>query len=195
MSTLATLLSSKVKAQVFRLLFDGTGARLHVRDLERRSGLAIGTVRQELKRLKDLDLVEAQVDGNRTYYRANQRHPLYPDICNIVRKTSGLVDVLRPALLHDHIQIAFIFGSVAREEEQAHSDIDLMVIGSIGLRELSKCLGGIANQIGREINPHVMTADEFRRREKEGEHFLSSVLASPRLYVIGDDDELETVGK
>jgi len=194
MSTLSKLLSSRVKAQVFRLLFDGTDARIHVRELERRSGLALGTVRQELKRLASLDLVEAHVDGNRTYYSANKQHPLYPDICNIVVKTSGMVDVLRAALRHDQICIAFVFGSVGRSEEKAHSDIDLMVIGSIGLRHLSQCLTGVANKLGREINPHVLTVDEFKRRKKTGEHFLSSVLASPRLYVIGNEYELEAMG-
>ena len=194
MSTLERLLSSKVKAQVFRLLFDGTGPQVHVRELERRSGLALGTVRQELKRLSSLDLLEVEADGNRTYYRANQQHPLYSDICNIVLKTSGLVDVLRGAIQHDQIRIAFVFGSTGRDEEKAHSDIDLMVIGSISLRQLSKCLSGIADKLGREINPHVLTVEEFGQRKKKREHFLSSVLASPRLYVIGNDHELETMG-
>ena len=194
MNTLVKLLSSRVKAQVFRLLFDGSGARIHVRDLERRSGLSVGTVRQELKRMTELDLVLAEVDGNRTYYTANQQHPLYPDICNLVMKTSGLADVLREALRHDQIQIAFVFGSVGRSEEQAHSDIDLLVIGSISLRQLSKCLSGLALQLGREINPHIFTVEEFKRRKKDRDHFLSSVLASPRIYVIGNEYELETMG-
>lgn len=194
MSTLEKLLSSKVKAQLFRILFDGVGSQVHVRELERRSGLAVSTVRQELKRLSSLDLLEALADGNRTYYRANKQHPLYSDICNIVLKTSGLVDVLREALGHDQIRIAFVFGSTGREEEKACSDIDLMVIGSISLRHLSKCLSGVAERLGREINPHVLTVEEFGRRKRKRDHFLSSVLSSPRLYVIGNNHELEAMG-
>ena len=194
MSALAKILSSRVKAEVFRLLFGVGVQRLHLREIERRSGLAVGTVRQELKRLAQLGLVDEQPDGNRTYYSANRQHPLYPDIHNIVLKTSGMVDVLRDALQGEPIDVAFVFGSIARGEEQPHSDIDLMVIGSIGLRQLSRCLTGVSEMLGREINPHILTAEEFRARKLAGDHFLSSVLATPRLFMIGCEHELETMG-
>ena len=93
------------------------------------------TVRQELKKLTRLGVVEARRDGNRTYYRASDAHPLYPDICNLMLKTSGLTDVLRAALGGAaDIELAVVFGSVASAGAKAHSDIDLMVIGTIGLR-------------------------------------------------------------
>ncbi len=113
MNTLVELLSSRVKAETFRLLFGTTGREFHVREIERQSGLADATVRQELKRLARLGVVESRRDGNRTYYRANTQHPLYPDIHNLVIKTSGLVDVLREALTDRGIRVAFVFGSVA----------------------------------------------------------------------------------
>ncbi|MGB8354356.1 MAG: nucleotidyltransferase domain-containing protein [Chthoniobacteraceae bacterium] len=194
MNTLAELLSSKVKAEIFRLLFGMEARQLHVRELERQSGLTIGTVQQELKRLSGLGIIEARVDGNRRYYGANQQHPLYPDIRNIVLKTSGLVDVLRPALAHKGIHIAFVFGSIGRNEEKAHSDIDLMVIGDIGLRQLVKHLAGMAARLGREINPMVLSVAEFKRRKNTLDHFLVSALATPRLYIVGNDHELEAMG-
>ena len=98
MNTLADLLSSRVKAEVFRLLFGTVDQELHVREIERRSGLADATVRQELKRLTRLGVIELRRDGNRTYYHASTSHPLYSDIRNMVLKTSGLVDVLRKRL-------------------------------------------------------------------------------------------------
>ena len=195
MSTLADILSSRVKAEVFRLLFGIDGAPLHLREIERQSGLAVGTVRQELQRLASLGLVEKRADGNRRLYTANRHHPLFPDIRNLVLKTSGLADVLRSVLAPERgIRLAFVFGSLARGDEQAHSDIDLMVIGSIGLRALTRRLSGMATTLGRELNPHVFTVDEFVRRKKARDHFLSTVLAERRIFIIGNDHELETVG-
>jgi uncharacterized protein len=196
MSTLADILSSRVKAEVFRLLFGLESAPLHLREIERRSGLALGTVRQELQNLTALDLVETRVDGNRRLYTANPQHPLYPDIRNLVLKTSGLADTLREALVAERaIRLAFVFGSIASNEERAHSDIDLMVIGSIGLRALTRLLSGVSAKIGRELNPHVFTAEEFGRRRGARDHFLTTVLDAPRIFIIGNEHELEQLGE
>jgi DNA-binding transcriptional ArsR family regulator len=194
MNILVELLSSRVKAEIFRLLF-GVGAHeLHVREIERQSGLADATVRQELKRLLRLGIVAARPDGNRIYYRANTVHPLYTDIRNLVLKTSGLVEALRQALDSPEISLAFVFGSVAAGAEQAESDIDLIVIGSLSLRQLGKLLSGIAARVGREINPHVFTVEEFSRRRRARDHFISAVLAAPKLFVKGSEDELTAMG-
>jgi predicted nucleotidyltransferase len=195
MNTLAELLSSRVKAEVFRLLFGPADGELHVREIERRSGLADATVRQELKRLTRLRVVEPRRDGNRTYYHANSAHPLYPDIRNMVLKTNGLVDVLREALSHRGIRAAFVFGSMAKGDGKAGSDVDLMVNGTISLRQLGKLLSGVATKLGREINSHVLTHEEFVKRRKTREHFMTTVLSEPRLFVIGSEDELKAMGR
>ena len=164
--------------------------------MERRTGLSDATVRQELKKLTRLGVVEVRRDGNRTYYRANDAHPLYPDIRNLVLKTSGLTDVLREVLGGAaDIESAFVFGSVASDTAKAHSDIDLMVVGTIGLRRLSKRLSGLEAKLGREVNPHVSTREEFARRANEGDHFITAVLKSPRLFVVGGEDELRRLGQ
>lgn len=194
MNTLAELLSSRVKAEIFRLLFGAAPRELHVREIERQSGLADATVRQELRRLSRLGVVESRRDGNRAYYRANIRHPLYPDIRGLTLKTNGLAGVLREALTHPGIRLAFVFGSVAAGAESAESDVDLMVIGAVSLRQLSKLLSGVATRVGREINPHVFTAEEFARRKKARDHFVSTVSGAPKLFVIGSEDELEAMG-
>lgn len=196
MNQLAELLSSRGRAEIFRLLFGPTRGELHVRELERRTGLSDATVRQELKKLTRLGVVEARPDGNRTYYRANDAHPLYSDIRNLVLKTSGLTDVLREALRGaEDIELAFVFGSVAGDTAKAHSDIDLMVIGTISLRQLSKRLSGLEAKLGRELNPHVSTPEEFSRRAGERDHFITAVLKSPRLFVVGGEDELRRLGR
>lgn len=195
MNRLAELLSSRARAEIFRLLFSGTGEELHVREIERRSGLNESTIRQELRKLVRLDLVHSRRDSNRVYYRAKAGNPLYPEIRNLVLKTSGLADVLRSALRDKRIREAFVFGSIARGEEKAGSDVDVMVIGELGLRDLSGLLSGIEEKIGREVNPHVLQEDEFRKRLRASEHFVTSVMESPKIFIIGTQDELEAMGR
>jgi DNA-binding transcriptional ArsR family regulator len=193
---LAELLSSRGRAEIFRLLFGPTRGELHVRELERRTGLSDATVRQELKKLLRLSVVEARRDGNRTYYRANDAHPLYPDIRNLVLKTSGLTDVLREALDGaGDVELAFVFGSIASNTAKAHNDIDLMVVGTISLRQLSKRLSGLEAKLGREVNPHVLTPEEFAQRAGERDHFITAALKGPRLFVAGGEDELRRLGQ
>ncbi len=194
MDTLSSLLSSRVKSEVFRLLFGPDAHELHVRDIARRAHLNDATVRQELRRLREMGLVSLRRNGNRAYYRAETSHPLYPDIRNIVLKTAGLVDVLREALEPSTVKVAFVFGSIASGNEKATSDVDLMVIGSTSLRQLSSDLSGVDLRIGREINPHVFSPHEFAERRRKREHFVTSVLNSPKLFIIGNDHDLATVG-
>jgi predicted nucleotidyltransferase len=195
MSTLSGILSSRVRAEIFRLLFGLNEKELHMREMERQAALSLGTIRQDLQKLVKLDLVKARRDGNRLYYRANTDHPLFLEIRNLVLKTAGLVEVIKSALDREGIEVAFIFGSLARSKERAESDVDLMVIGTIGLRSLSSRLAGVSEQIGREINPHALSIEEFRRRKQNGNHFLSNVIESPKLFIIGSENDLETMGR
>jgi len=195
MNRLAELLSSRARAEIFRLLLSGTGEELHVREIERRSGLNDSTLRQELRKLVRLDLVQSRRDSNRVYYRAKTESPLYPEIRNLVLKTSGLSDVLKFALTDKRIRVAFVFGSIARGDEKAGSDVDLMVIGQLGLRDLSRLLSGIEEKIGREVNPHVLRQEEFKKRVRAREHFVSSVMETPKIFIIGSQRELEAMGR
>lgn len=195
MNTLAEILSSGVKAEIFRLLFGPVDRELHVREIERQSGFADSTVRQELRRLARLGLITGRKDGNRLCYSANHAHPLYPDLRNLVLKTSGLVEVLREALQNPAITVAFVFGSIASQQDRPESDVDLMVIGRVGLRKLATLLSGVSVRLGREINPHTLTVEEFARRRAAREHFLTQILAAPKLFVLGTEHELEAMGR
>ena len=195
MTQLVDIVSSRVKAVLLRLLFGLAPNDLHLRELVRRSGLSLGTIQQELRRLTKAGLVLARKDGNRVYYRANLEHPAYPELHSLVLKTDGLVGALQPALDVPDVDIAFVFGSIARGEASATSDLDLMVIGSLGLRRLSSLTAGMAERLGREINPHVMTSREFAERRSRREHFVTSVWKSPRLFVKGTEHELAAMGQ
>jgi DNA-binding transcriptional ArsR family regulator len=195
MTSLVDIVSSRVKAELLRLLFGLVQPELHLRELGRQSGLSLSTVQQELRRLTRVGLVIARKDGNRVYYRANPDHPVHRDLCALVLKTDGLAGVLQPAFKTPEVNLAFVFGSVARGDTGAGSDVDLMVIGELGLRKLTSLLSGIADKVGREINPHVLTPEEFKERKNKRDHFVTSVLAAPKLFVKGTEHELETMGQ
>ncbi len=194
MTDLVDIVSSRVKAEILRLLFGLRRPELHLRELVRQSSLSLGTVQQELRRLTRIGLVSRRKDGNRIYYSANSQHPLFPELQSLVLKTNGLVGVLEHALQDGDVTLAFVFGSVARGEAGPESDIDLMVIGGIGLRRLTQLLSGLSERLGREINPHVMAPEEFKERKLKGDHFLTTVLGTRKLFVKGTEHELESMG-
>lgn len=194
MGVLASLLSSRTRAEVFRLLFGAVATEMHGRELARQSGCNEATIRQELRKLKRLDLVISRRSGNRVYYRANHAHPLHPEIHQLVLKTAGLVDIVKQAFSGAAIDVAFVFGSVAEGRPNAESDIDLMVLGDAGLRELVSLLSGVSEMIGREVNTHALTVKEYRRRLAEGDHFVTQVLSGTKLFVTGNQDDLEAMG-
>ena len=127
--------------------------------------------------------MSCRVSGNRTYYRGNRSHPLYPEIRSLVLKTSGLADVLRESLGEKAIRLAFVFGSVADSSETSDSDVDLLVIASVSLRELVGRLSGVSQQLGRELNPSVMTEFEFSKRRRAGDHFVSDDRKADAVYL------------
>ena len=195
MNLLAQILSSKVRSEIFRLLFGTETRELHLREIERKTGFAIGTVRQETAKLLEIGLLIKRRDGNRTYFFANKDHPIYNNIHEIVLKTAGLADVLKKPLIHPSIRFAFIFGSIADGTEKPYSDIDLFVIGDLGLRAIIKLLKESSQKLEREINTITMTENEFINRKLANEHFISQVLESPKLMIIGTENEFERLGE
>jgi uncharacterized protein len=195
MLTLLDIVSSKSKAEVLRLLFGVDPREFHLRELARQSKLALRTVQLEMARMVKAGLVTSRRDGNRLYYQANRNSPVYPDLRNLVLKTTGLANVLGTALRQPGVELAFVFGSLAREDARPESDVDLMVIGAIGLRAVTSLLSGVSETLGREINPHVLTREVFAQRQRANDHFISSVLAAPRLFIIGSENELTELGK
>lgn len=188
---LLMVLFPQARAETLRLLFADASRELHLRELVRQSGLTLGSVQAEVSKLLDAGLLLDRRDGNRRYVRANSAHPVFVDLHNLVLKTAGLRDVLLAALngLED-IRIALVFGSVAAGAEQAGSDIDLLVIGEVGLRVLSPRLRIATELLGREINPVVMSAEEFSR-QRATKPLLVDLLAKPKLFILGDERELE----
>jgi predicted nucleotidyltransferase len=182
----------RVRRAVLTLLLMDPDKRWHLRDVARKANCAVGTVRRELKGLVACGIVVESRDGNRTYYQANSQSPVYPELAALIRKTSGLADVLRAALagLGEQVKVAFVYGSEARHESGPSSDIDLMVIGDVGFADVVSALAEAQDTLGKEINPTVYSPQEFGRKVSVGHHFVRSVLKERKIFLIGNADEL-----
>ncbi len=181
----------KVRAEILRLLFADPAKQFHLRELSRLSGLALGTIQQEVRRLKNADLLIARPDGNRLYYRANTEHPIFPDLQGIALKTTGLREQIADALSDmTGIEIAFVFGSSAAGTTGAGSDVDLFVVGSVGLRALAPRLRPLTLTLGREINPHILSRASLSAKAQAGDAFITNVINAPKIWITGDADEL-----
>lgn len=195
MNTLEQIFSSKARASIFKILFGLQRNEIHLREIQRISELTVETIRRELKNLETLELINKRIDGNRNYYQANTSHPLYKEIHHIVLKTAGLKDILQDAFSLNDIEFAFVFGSFASGKSNADSDIDLFIIGEAGLREISKQIKEPSVVIQREINPHTMTLKEFNSRINNKDHFVLNLLDSPKLFIVGNEDEFTRLVK
>lgn len=185
------------RQHVLTLLLGDARKRWHLRDVVRKTGGAVGTVRRELKGLTACGIARENRDGNRLYYQANVQCPIYPELSALIRKTSGLGDVLCSALtgICDRIEQAFIFGSQARGEAGPDSDVDLLIIGRVSFAEVVSALAEAQQQIGREINPTVYSPEEFRNKVFSGHHFVCTILREPKIFLIGDENELGKLAK
>lgn len=164
----------------------------HLRELARATGKPAGTLLRELNALAEAGVLERRRVGNQVQFRANPACPIFEDLRSILKKTVGVADVLREALapLARGIRVAFVYGSMARGEERAGSDLDLMVVGGAPFRDIVAALAPAQALLRREVNPSVYPALEFRRKVATGEPFLKRVLADRKIFVIGDENEL-----
>jgi predicted nucleotidyltransferase len=189
---LESLLGSKLRAKILGWLFSHPDERYFVRQLTGLLGEDSTNVSRELIRLENTGILISQKEGKQKYYQANRESPLFNELRGIAVKTVGIADVLLSALSREAGQIsaAFIFGSIADGTDKKTSDIDVMVIGPISFGETVNLLSSAEEKLGREINPVVYSVSEFRKRVKDGDHFISNLLKSEKIFLIGDENEL-----
>lgn len=194
--SLASLLFPEYRRRVLGLLLLRPDEALHGREIARRTGLPAGTITRELGRLAEVGLLKREKRGNQQLYSANTSGPIYTELASILRKTSGLADVLAQSLepLASKLRVAFVFGSVAQGRETAGSDIDVMVIGDVSFRQVVELLHPTQAVLGREVNPKVFAVDEFVAKVPT-EPFLADVLAKPKLFLIGNAHDLEELAR
>jgi predicted nucleotidyltransferase len=151
------------------------------------------SLQRDLKALVDGGILEARWEGTRAYFKADARSPVFPELRGLIDKTADVVPTLREVLrpLDRRIACAFVYGSVARNEEHAASDIDVMVIGDVGLAEITPALRKAEVRFGREVNATSYSTAEFRKKSAAKDHFLSQVLRGQKLFVMGDQRDVD----
>ncbi len=191
--SLGDALFTKTQQQVLRLLFGQPGRSFYANEIVRYAGLGIGTVQRELARLSEVGLLTVTRQGNQKHYQANAASPIFEELRGIVVKTFGVADVLKAALqpVADKIQLAFIYGSVAKGRDTAESDIDLMVIADgLSYTALMTLLGEVEAQLGRAVNPTLYSPAELKRKRKEDNAFVQRVLQQPKTILMGSIDDI-----
>lgn len=156
-------------------------------------GTSPSSLQRELRALVDGGILETRREGARAYFKADTRSPLFPELRGLIDKTTGVVPTLRTVLrpFGERITCAFVYGSVARGQEHAQSDVDLLVVGDVGLADLTPALRKAEARLGREVNVTSYRAAEFRRKAAAQDHFLSEVLRGPRQFVRGDQRDVD----
>jgi len=175
------------------LLYGHADESFYLRQIVRMTGAGLGPVQRELKQLTDTGIIRRFVQGRQTYFQTNPDSPIFSELKSLITKTAGVAETLQSALapVADRISIALVYGSIARGEENHRSDIDLLVVGDVSFSEVVKVLRSAQETLGREINPTVYPVEEFRSRIAEDHYFIRDILNGPKIFVIGDEDELK----
>ena len=196
-SHLATLLFGAYRRAVLARLLLRPEESLHVRELARAIGKPAGTLLRELKALATAGVLRSDRVGNQLRFQADPKCPIYEDLRSILKKTVGVADVLREALapLAPRIRAAFVYGSVARGDERAGSDLDVMVVGDTGFGEVVQALEPARETLRREVNAVVVSALEFGKRLAAGEGFMKDVAAGDKIFILGGEDDLGKPGR
>lgn len=173
--------------------------RYYFREILRAIGGGSGALQRELSQLVEAGLVDRVREGRQVYFSANRNAAIFPELQAIIQKTAGTADVLRtslaPLLRQERIVLAFVYGSVAGGAQTAKSDVDLLILGDATLAEVIPAVRIAEQRLAREVNPSVYPVREFRAKLKAGNSFLKRILAGPKLFIAGDDHELERLAR
>jgi len=191
--SLADALFSGTRQRLLGLLFGQAGRSFYATELIGLTRSGSGAVQRELAGLAQSGLVTVRAVGNQKHYQANPESPIFEELCGIARKTIGLADPLREALepLAEKISAAFVYGSVAKRNDTASSDIDVFLLSDeLAYADVFGALETVSSKFGRPVNPTILTHADLRKRLKNEESFLTRVLAQPKIWLIGGEDAL-----
>lgn len=191
--SISSLLFSEYRRRVLGLLLLHPKNQYHVREIARLTHTSPGTLNRELSKLTEAEVLIREASGRQIYYHANQNLPIFEELVSILKKTSGLAEVLANALMpfSNQIRVAFVFGSVGRGTENIGSDIDVLIIGEISFAQVISAFYPVQEMVGREINPKVFQQEEWKTLVIKKDPFVQEILKSPKLFIIGKADELE----
>jgi predicted nucleotidyltransferase len=190
-TSLGTLLFGQTRGRILSMLYGMPDSFFFVRQIARSVNVSVGTVQRELMTLSNAGLILRSETGNLVLYCANRNHPVYPEMHALLAKTTGVFHRLALALkpLEQEIQFALVYGSFARGQENAESDIDLMVVGSVTLDELLKRLEPVEAALSRPVNPTVYSPKELKAKLRANNHFLKAIQQGTNTFLIGDEHE------
>lgn len=190
--SLNAILFPEYRRRVLGLLLLHPDQRYYLREIARLTGTTPGTLTRELSKLVKAGVLNVQKVGNQAHYSANCDCPVFDELASILRKTSGLTDVLAEALLPlaDQIEVAFVFGSIASGKARSESDIDVMVIGDVSFKAVVTALYPLQERLGRELNPKVYSRMEWRNLVAENSTFIRDIQKKPMLFIIGTESGL-----
>lgn len=193
-SAVASALFTPVQQRVLGLLFGQPDRRFQSAELIRLAGSGTGAVHRQLQRFVEAGLVAVSQEGNQKYYSARKDAPVFPELHGLVVKTVGVIEPLRAALapVAGNIDLAFVFGSIAKGSERAGSDLDLLVVtDDLAYADIYSALAPAERTLARTINPTVYTRAEWKKKRTRHDSFAARITAQPRLFVIGSDDGAE----
>jgi len=197
MGIYADALFTKTQQRVLAVLFGQSDRSFYANEIIGLAASGSGAVQRELARLEAATLVTVRRIGNQKHYQANRDAPIFGELRAIVLKTFGVADVLRTALqpLWPTIELAFVYGSLAKGGEHAGSDVDLMVVGSVASNgQLLEALISAQAQLGRAVNPTLYTPSEFAQRIEDGRSFIMRILDQPKIFVKGAEHDIARIG-
>jgi predicted nucleotidyltransferase len=192
-STMADALFPKVRQRVLAVLFGNPGRSFYANEVIALAQSGTGAVQRELLALSDAGLLSVTKQGNQKHYQANASAPVFSELRGLVLKTMGLAEVLKIALapLLPQIELAFVYGSVAKQQDTAHSDIDVMIVSaSLGYGEVFGALESAATTLGRKVNPTLYAPAEIAKRISLDNAFVTRVLQQPKIWLIGSEEQL-----
>jgi predicted nucleotidyltransferase len=193
---LASSLFGKTRRSILALFYGHSDESFYVRQVLKIVNVGSGVVQREIEKLTASGILIRMEKGNQVHYTANKDCPIFEELKNLVMKTFGLVDVLKAALmpLAPKISVAFIYGSFAQGQQNASSDVDLMVVGEVSFSDVVGAVLPVQTKLRREVNPTVYSVKELRAKLSEKHHFLTSVLEREKIFLIGSERELGKLG-
>jgi predicted nucleotidyltransferase len=189
-SSLADALFPKVRQRVLGVLFGNVGRSFYANEVIALAQSGTGAVQRELVALAACGLLTVTKVGNQRHYQANASSPLFAELRGLVLKTVGLADVLRTALapLAGQIEAAFVYGSVAKQQDTAQSDIDVLIVSAdLGYADVFGSLDGASAQLARKVNPTLYTPADVTKRIQDDNAFVTKVLSQPKIWLMGDE--------
>jgi predicted nucleotidyltransferase len=189
----ADALFPKVRQRVLAVFFGMPDRSFYASEVIALANSGRGAVQRELAGLSEVGLLRVKLQGKQKHYQANDAAPIFAELRSLVLKTSGLADVVLQALLPlaGQIDSAFIYGSVARQEDTAQSDIDLMIVSAtLGYADVFGSLEKATQALGRKINPTLYTPADIAKRLAQDNAFITRVLQQPKIWLIGNEERI-----